>query len=92
MYIIKCVFIIVIIVDFDLMMFDDIYIFLFFNLKVFFCKYCVNIIYFVLVRYYFIINKCDKCLIVVMLICIRYNKVVYKWLNRMLFYWYSKGK
>lgn len=87
----KCVFIIVIIVDFNLMMFDDIYIFLFFNLKVF-CKYCVNIIYFVLVRYYFIINNCDKCLIVVMLICIRYNKVVYKWLNRMLFYLYSKGK
>lgn len=89
----KCVFIIVIIVDFDLMMFDGIYIFLFFNLKgFFFCKYCVNIIYFVLVRYYFIINNCDKCLIVVMLICIRYNKVVYKWLNRMLFYLYSKGK
>lgn len=60
--------------------------------KFFFCKYCVNIICFVLVRYYFIINKCDKCLIVVMLICIRYNKVVYKWLNRMLFYLYSKGK
>lgn len=64
--------------DFDSMTLDDIHISPFFNSKVFFRKYCVNTTHLVLARYYSITNKRDKCSTVVMLICIRHNKVVHK--------------
>lgn len=64
--------------DFDSMTLDDIHISPFFNSKVFFRKYCVNTTRLVLARYYSITNKRDKCSTVVMLICIRHNKAVYK--------------
>lgn len=63
--------------DFNSMTLDDIHISPFFNSKVF-RKYCVSTTHLVLARYYSITNKRDKCSTVVMLICIRHNKAVYK--------------
>lgn len=64
--------------DFDSMTLDDIHISPFFNSKVFvsqiLCKHNTSC----LARYYSITNNRDKCSTVVMLICIRHNKVVHK--------------